>query len=53
MNRICKYGTGNLVPDDAVYITTVTQTQDEYGNDCFRVWHYFLVFDPKANGATP
>jgi hypothetical protein len=47
MNRIYKYGTGDLVPDDAVYVTTVTQTHTEHGEPCFVVWHYFLVFVPE------
>ncbi len=55
--RILKFATGELVPEGAVYLGTVTQTEFEhlYGDKtaphyprkewlkCWYVWHYFLV----------
>ncbi len=47
MKRIFKYGTGDTVPEGAVYLHTVTQTSIEnFRGDwipCWFVWHYFLV----------
>ena len=53
MKRIFKYPTGAVIPKGAVYLSTITQTQEEIyrpgmrgGRDwaaCFFVWHYFLV----------
>lgn len=41
--KIYKYGTGDLVPERAIYLTTVKQTEDLNGHPCWFVWHYFLV----------
>ena len=39
MKKIYKYGTGDEVPDKAIYLTTIVeQTQLNQ-----LVWHYFLV----------
>lgn len=51
VKRVFKYGTGQAIPDGAVYLNTVTQewqpTQykivDNSWERCFLVWHYFLV----------
>ena len=53
MKRIFKYPTGATIPEGAVYLSTITQTQEllhsrSYGASwvqCFCVWHYFLVND--------
>jgi hypothetical protein len=46
MKRVLKFATGDEVPSDAVYLTTIAQTH-ELGEgkrgDCWYVWHYFLV----------
>lgn len=52
MKKIYKYPTGVEIPEGAVYLSTVTQTE-EYNGDtnadegdyikCWYVWHYFLV----------
>ncbi len=43
MKKIFKYATGEEVPKDAVYLTTIKngimKKEEEY---CY-VWHYFLV----------
>jgi hypothetical protein len=41
MKRVYKYGTGQQVPEGAVYLTTVV----EESNLTRFVWHYFLVED--------
>ena len=48
--RIHKYGTGDAIPDGAVFLSTVTQTSilsDDYPygtwGPCWLVWHYLLV----------
>jgi len=46
--RIYKYGTGDVIPEGAVYLTTIKQTKfEEDGNGGWRkhwlVWHYFLI----------
>lgn len=55
MKKIYKYPTGAEIPDGAIYLSTVTQTQIEENtgrngdttfalwNRCWLVWHYFLV----------
>lgn len=48
MQKIYKYPTGAEIPEGAVYLNTVTQTQirESVGKPyetCFLVWHYFLV----------
>lgn len=48
MKRVLKYATGADVPENAVYLTTVVQEQQEtIDNVTTRmnrfVWHYFLV----------
>jgi len=51
MKRVLKYGTGDEIPDGALYLTTVVEIIEdagEYGNRRERlVWHYFLVKEPK------
>lgn len=53
--RIYKYPTGAVIPEGAIYLKTVTQTEVadnkmEHGvcvgytwGKCWLVWHYFLV----------
>jgi len=47
MKKIFKYGTGQSVPEGAIYLGTITQThQENYDKvyvPCWYVWHYFLV----------
>jgi len=48
MKRIFKYPTGATIPEGAVYLNTVAQTKegiqtDDKWEDCWYVWHYFLV----------
>lgn len=40
--RVFKYATGVTIPQGAIYLSTVTQTEDR-GHACWYVWHYFLV----------
>lgn len=52
MKKIYKYGTGQSVPDGAVYLSTVVQemhnAQDHVNMVTQRfVWHYFLVETEK------
>lgn len=46
--KVFKYGTGDVVPFDAKYLTTIVehkQSWDKKGAICEErfVWHYFLV----------
>ena len=48
MKKIYKYGTGDEVPEGAIYLSTVVQemtsTIDNVSRTVNRfVWHYFLV----------
>ena len=48
MKQVLKYGTGDAVPDDAQYLTTVVQEIIGNVSDISKtvsrfVWHYFLV----------
>lgn len=49
MKKVFKYGTGHPIPEGAVYLSTVKQTEvidrDNEGvtYPCWLVWHYFLV----------
>jgi len=50
MKKVYKFGTGQEIPEGAVYLSTVTQTKlADKGTspwvwkDCWLVWHYFLV----------
>ena len=48
VKQVYKFGTGENIPEDAVYLGTIKQTKirDERSNtwkDCWLVWHYFLV----------
>ncbi len=51
VKRIFKYATGEVPPEGAVYLNTVTQVKEKKFNngdnlgwhDCWYVWHYFLV----------
>ena len=50
MKKIYKYGTGQEVPKGAIYLGTITQTEElinigdgEEWIKCWFVWHYFLV----------
>lgn len=50
VKRIYKYSTGEFIPEGAVYLTSLAQTnqlvQREYSTmnePCWLVWHYFLV----------
>lgn len=49
MKKVYKYGTGQEIPKGAVYLGTVRQTKkpgitpNAKWEDCWLVWHYFLV----------
>lgn len=51
MKKVFKYATGKEIPEGAVYLGTVKQTEIEDPNNfknnfwskCWLVWHYFLV----------
>lgn len=59
MKKIYKYATGEKIPEGAVYLSTVKQTEElknsaggigsnrdksyDYWDKCYLVWHYFLV----------
>lgn len=47
MKKVYKYGTGQEIPKDAIYLSTQLQTQVEIPGmgwgKCWLVWHYFLV----------
>lgn len=54
VKKIYKYPTGSTIPKGAIYLSTVTQTQDietlssgsthvTRNTPCWYVWHYFLV----------
>lgn len=51
IKKVFKYGTGDIIPEGATYLTTKTQTEiliDENTRyvrreKCWLVWHYFLV----------
>ncbi len=49
MKKVYKYGTGHEIPEGAIYLSTVTQTEilgeeyDKVVGHCWFVWHYFLV----------
>lgn len=46
--RILKYATGDMVPNDSEYLSTVTQTTREdapgLSRSCWFVWHYYAVW---------
>ena len=47
IKKVYKYGTGDTIPEGAIYLCTKTQlkTPDYNGkmHPCWLVWHYFLV----------
>ena len=49
VKKVYKYGTGQVIPEGAIYLSTQVETASEYaGNGVtvtknFLVWHYFLV----------
>ncbi len=48
MKKAFKFATGQVIPEGAVYLNTVTQTvifneSDKSWGRCWLVWHYFLV----------
>lgn len=48
MKKIHKYPTGAEIPEGAIYMSTVTQTEKNKSgyhrwDKCWLVWHYFLV----------
>lgn len=59
MKTVYKYGTGHIIPEDAIYLTTITEKRKLIKNNEFTdlkdgvdiieyteyplVWHYFLV----------
>jgi len=56
VKKVYKYGTGDVIPEGAVYLSTQVETATRYdGNGVtittnFLVWHYFLVeVDGKSN----
>ena len=59
MKKVYKYGTGQEVPEGAIYLTSVvqeviTQLDNVTATASRLVWHYFLVEDKKKkNNLTP
>ena len=55
VKKIYKYPTGAEIPEGAIYLSTIKQTEylDEVDNQisykCWLVWHYFLVEVEKEN----
>lgn len=46
MKRVYKYGTGDEIPEGAIYLSTQVQLPDPRNADHsigWLVWHYFLV----------
>ena len=52
VQKVYKYGTGQKIPEGAVYLSTVKQLEYEEKDmarptttwkQCWLVWHYFLV----------
>lgn len=43
MQKVYKYGTGEEIPKDAVYLTTVVENTTLIGKPTRLVWHYFLI----------
>ena len=52
VKKVFKYGTGDVIPDGAIYLSTIAQTEIKIHPDrpylnghekCWLVWHYFLV----------
>jgi hypothetical protein len=44
MKKVYKYGTGEKIPDGAVYLTTVVDNDTlMLGKQIRLVWHYFLI----------
>lgn len=48
VKQICKYGTGQIVPNEAIYLSSVTNGDfpnktEGYPENYKYVWHYFLV----------
>ena len=46
VKRVYKYATGEDIPEGAIYLNTVKQTEiqkDDKLVSCWLVWHYFLV----------
>lgn len=44
MLRVLKYGTGDIIPKGAVYLTTVVE---DSRSGIRLVWHYFLINVPE------
>ncbi len=42
MKKVLKYGTGQEIPEGAVYLYTL-KNGEMHGEDREFVWHYFLV----------
>ena len=49
VKKVWKFATGQPIPEGAVYLNTIAQTQlihpgeQEWSSPCWLVWHYFLV----------
>ncbi len=43
MKKVFKYGTGDEIPEDAVYLTTIKNGMMNEKDGYKFVWHYFLV----------
>lgn len=47
MKKIYKYATGDEIPEGAIYLSTLAQTEvvteSKFVRKCWLVWHYFLV----------
>lgn len=53
MKKVYKYGTGEPIPEGAVYLRTVVQKEILLDSGCWRktwlIWHYFLVEVEDSN----
>ena len=54
MKKVYKYGTGQKIPEGAIYLSTIKQTEiqdpvDRVWYQCWLVWHYFLVEVPTPS----
>jgi hypothetical protein len=43
VKKVYKYGTGEKIPDDAVYLTTIIEMREGLEFTRRFVWHYFIV----------
>jgi hypothetical protein len=48
VQKVFKFGTGDIIPPDSVYLKTIVQKEIQNPTTgelvpCWLVWHYFLV----------